>query len=149
MENAPETPPQEPPRSRPLSVWLVSGWYFMSGFFSISMIGAVQSKIASMPAAIDGVAPASRLETGDLILAALLIAVNLTGAGFLFLLKKTAVPFFKTALALNVGTNVWYLISRGIGEQPAVMLLGVVVGWLVAAAVCRYADGLAKRGVLR
>ncbi len=145
----PETPSQEPPRSRPLSVWLVSGWYFMSGFFSISILAAVRSRVAELPVPIEGAVAPAQLETGDLILAALLIAINLTGAGFLFLLKKTAVPFFKLALALNVGTNVWYLISRGTGDQPALILLGVVLGWLVAACVCRYADGLVRKGILR
>ncbi len=58
----------------------------MSGFFSISMIAAVQSRLASKPATVETVSaavaavPVVRLETGDLLLAALLIALNLSAA---------------------------------------------------------------------
>lgn len=148
--NAPDPasdPSNKPGIRRPLAVWIISGWYFMSGFFSISMIAALQARIASEPAA--GEAPLARLETGDLLLAALLIALNLSAAGFLFLMKKTSVLFFKAALALNVGTNVWYLFHKGPGEQPALMYVGVLMGWLVAAWVCRYAAGLERKGDLR
>ncbi len=149
----PDSP--QPPAPRPLGVWIVSGWYFMSGFFSISMIAAVQSRLASKPATVETVSaavaavPVVRLETGDLLLAALLIALNLSAAGFLFLLKKTSVLFFKAALAVNVGTNVWYLFHRGPGTEPGLLYIGVVMGWLVAAAVCRYAANLERKGVLR
>lgn len=145
----PEAPAPHPTRpGRPLSVWIVSVWYFFSGFFSISMIAAVQSRLAHLPAQ-EAAAPASRLETGDILLAAFLIALNLSGAGFLFLLRKTAVNFFKAALALNVGTNVWYLFTRGFGEEPVLMAAGVLLGWLVAAAVCSYSANLAKNGILK
>lgn len=149
-DTAPDLDPgssQPPVPRRPLAVWVISGWYFMSGFFSISMIAALQARIASEPAA--DAAPLARLETGDLLLAALLIALNLSAAGFLFLMRKTAVLFFKSALALNVGTNVWYLFHKGPGEQPVLMYVGVVLGWLVAAAVCRYAATLEQKGLLR
>lgn len=132
---------------RPLAIWVISVWYFMSSFFSISLIAAVQSRIASQTAA--ALNPLPRLETGDLLLAALLIALNLSAAGFLFLLKRPAVLFFKSALALNVGSNVWYLFHRGPGEQPLLMYAGVVMGWLVAAAVCRYAAELERKGILK
>jgi len=128
----------------------------MSGFFSISMIAAVQSRLAARPETIEAVGaaavaavPAVKLETGDLLLAALLIALNLSAAGFLFLMKKTSVLFFKAALAVNVGTNVWYLFHRGPGTEPTLMYIGIVMGWLVAAAVCRYAANLERKGVLR
>lgn len=140
--------PEDPPRvQRPLSVWLVSGWYFMSGFFSISMIGMVQSRVASEP--VGALGASLPLKTIDVLLAAFLISLNLSGAGFLFFLKKTAVLFFKTALAVNIGTNIWYLFEKGMGKEPAVIWVGVVLGWLVAAMVCRYAENLAKAGVLR
>ncbi len=89
------------------------------------------------------------LKTPDIVIAAVLIAVNLTGAWFLFNLKKTAVYFFYAALMLNVVTNAWYLTRRQAGADPVVLFAGVALGWLVAAFVCRFVTGLARGGVLR
>ena len=144
--NDPENSSSGPGPARPISVWFVSGWYLMSAVFSIGMIGLVQARYASTP---PGPGQPLPLQTSDLLLAALLIALNMCGALFLFLLKKQAFLFFSAALALNVGTNVWYLLRRGAGGEPALILLGVTLGWLVGALVCRYAAGLVKTGVLK
>lgn len=149
MENPQQTPPPGSAPVRPLSVWLVSGWYFVSGFFSISMIAMVQSRQAAPVTPGPDPSQPAPLQFVDILLAAFLIALNLCGAGFLFMLKKAAVPFFMAALALNVGTNTWYLFTRGMGGEPALMILGVALGWLVALTVCRYAANLVKTGVLR
>lgn len=142
-----EIPP--PQRTRPLSVWLISIWYFLSGIFSINMIAMVRARLAAPSTVAEGIAMPSEIGPADLLLAALLIAVNLCGAGFLFILRKAAVHFFRAAVALNVGINAWYLITKGAGEKPAIMILSVALGLLVAVAVARHAQNLERNGVLR
>jgi hypothetical protein len=132
---------------RPVLVWLISAFFFLSAIWTLLSFYMVLS--GAIPLEPAQKAYLDRLTPIDYSLAIVLGSLNLAGAVMLFLLRKIALYLFLTAFALSVVLMLWHVATKGWAEAAgAAMSIGALMGYVLSAMVCIYAWRLSKKGVL-
>ena len=139
---------EKPPRKRPIWVWFISIYFVLSTGWVMASFYLIST--GSIPLSPDQAAYFNSITTVDYALTIGLGLCNLIGAFALFLLRKVALYFFVTALGVNLLFAAWETVTTGwvkaIGGSG---LVGALIGFVVAIAVCIYAWRLTRKGTLR
>ena len=131
-------------RRRPVGVWVVAIYCLLTGSFQLISQALILTRHVKFSGA--GTAYLDSVTSLHWVLSLADSAVTVAGAIALFLLRKSAVPLFAVALALNViataiWTN-WYELLGGFG------IVGALAVWAILIAVILYARSLSTKGVL-
>lgn len=135
-------------RERPVWVWLISIYFFLSAIWSLlSLYLILSGTIPLEPAQKAYFDRQTPVDYALIILAGLL---NLAGAVTLFLLRKIARYLFLSALGLLAVSTLWHAAAKGWIEASGVAgFVGVLIGYALLVIVCIYAWRLSKKGVLQ
>jgi len=140
--------PADRSSGRPLLVWLISIYFFLSASWTITSFFLI--RIGAVP-----LNPAQKtyfesLNAADYLLTIIGALLSISAAVSLFLMRKAAYYLFCASLAFNMAFTIWHIISRhwlsviGIGG-----LAGAAVGWLILFAICLYTARLTVQGTLK
>ena len=150
-------PPPSSPRKRPILVWIISIFYFIT--LPLSLIS-----LALIPLELSGAIPITdaqrqyfeSLTIVDHSLTGLTILLNLTGAILLFLLRLQALYCFGSVFILNVLNWTYQIIFKNwlavVGTGVAGMIgatIGIVFGLAINIAILIYVWYLYATKVLR
>lgn len=136
------------PRSRPALVWVISIFYFVSaGWVLLSFFLIYSGSIPLNEAQKVYFESQTFFDHGSTIL----IGVsNLTGAVFLFLLRKPAFHFFAAAFSVGLALTLYQIFMKNwLGVVGGPGLVGAVIGWGISVAIILYAKRLISRGILK
>ena len=133
-------------RARPVWVWLICIFYFLTAGLSLLVFAIVFSG-ASMSA--EQAAYFASMTLVEKTFSASVAVASLAGAVALFLRRRIAVIFFVSALALSVALTGVQLARTNAAELRRVGLLSVLLAWSALAAVIAYAHTLARKGELQ
>lgn len=142
------TKENESRRKRPIWVWIVSIFFFLSAGWTLWSFYLINT--GTIPLGPAQEAYFDSLTTTDYTLTIAIGVANLIGAVALFLLRKVALYFFLTALGANLILAAWHGATKGWAEALGGSgLVGALFGYVLLFAACIYAWKLAKRGTLR
>lgn len=134
-------------RKRPGWVWVISIVFFFSAAWTLLSFYLIHT--GAVPLNPQQRAHFDSLGAFDYAITVLLGATNLAGAVCLFLLRKTALYLFGTALIANTLLTAWQTLSttwaQAIGSSG---LSGAFISWALLVAVFLYTWRLSRRGVL-
>lgn len=142
-----QTPPDRS-SGRPLLVWLISIYFFLSATWT--MFSLVLIKSGAVPLSPAQKTYLESLNGADYLLTIIGALLSVSAAVSLFLMRKAAYYLFCASLAFNMAFTIWHIISRhwlsviGIGG-----LAGAAVGWLILFAICLYTARLIAQGTLK
>jgi hypothetical protein len=141
-------PPPIPPPKRPVLVWIISGYYFLSRTLAALSIVIVASGMLPMREAQRSYFAA--LTWVDHASTSLIIVLNLTGAVLLLLLRRGAWLWFAAAFAMAIVFQIYQIVAKNWLQAVGVPgMVGAVVGWTIPVAVIAYSKYLANKRVLR
>jgi hypothetical protein len=133
---------------RPVAVWLIFLFYVFS--FPLLMLSFVLILTGAVPLNEAGKTYLAHRTLFDYASAAILFATNVTAAILLFRLRKTAVPLFAAAFALDLGLTIREIIGpywvKAIGSAG---LTGDICAQFTGLAIVLYTISLRRRGILR
>jgi hypothetical protein len=132
---------------RPVAVWLIFLFYVFS--FCWTLLGFVLIHTGVVPLNEAQQTYFARLTIFDHATTVILIATNVTAAILLFRLRKTAVPLFAAAVALNLGLTIRAVFGSNWVEAIGHRGLAGYLGWCIILAVLLYTVSLRSRGILR
>lgn len=128
---------------RPVWVWIISTFYLFSAAYSL-VVGYLVISGRLNPAAFASLGPL------DWTISAAILACNVAGAIFLFMLRGLAPYLFLAGLSVSLLQTAWFVLARGLLAGIAgPTLIGLVLGTAISVAVIGYAFHLANKGVLR
>lgn len=135
------------PRRRPIGVWLIVGFYFLSA--SWTLLSFVLMQTGAVPLTPSQQAYLANLGLLDYIGSVGISVVTLLGAVFLFALHRAAVTLFIIGLAMNIGMTIAHAVTTdftdALGNHG---LVGIVIAWLIMVGVILYARSLSRQGIL-
>ena len=140
--------PAEPSSRRPLLVWLISIYFFVSS--SWTMFSLFLTFTGNVPLSEAQKIYLRSLNGADYLLLILGALLGLSAGVALFFLRKAAYYLFGATLAFNMAFTIWHLIGRhwlsvlGVGGVAA-----AAVGWLILFAICLYTAKLTAQGTLK
>jgi len=140
--------PADRSSGRPLLVWLISIYFFLSASWTITSLLLIMT--GAVPLSPAQKSYFESLNAADYLLTIIGALLSISAAISLFLLRKAAYYLFCASLAFNMAFTIWHIISRhwlsviGIGG-----LAGAAVGWLILFAICLYTARLAAQGTLK
>jgi hypothetical protein len=142
-ENVDETGKQK----RPILVWVISAWYFLS--VTVMMVSHVTILAGFVPVREEQRAYFESLTGVDHLFTFLCGSLTIAAAVSLFLLSRVAAKLFALSLVFSIAFSM-SLTFRGklFGAGGGSGLSGAIIGWLIMGAVCFYAWKLEKRGIL-
>ena len=146
--------PAPPPR-RPAWVWVIFVYFVVSSAWGLLTRALIVLGIYPLPA--EELAILRNQPIGGVLFGFGVMALNLSAAIWLWLLRKRAFDLFVAALALSVASVIWQLMMGGplatLLTRGALVLVigmfGLIVGWGITVAICLYAWSLRQSGVLR
>jgi hypothetical protein len=140
--------PAEPSSRRPLLVWLISIYFFLSSSWTMFSLFLIQT--GTVPLSSAQKAYLANLNGADYLLLIIGALLGLSAAVALFLMRKAAYYLFGATLAFNMAFTIWHLIGRHwLSVIGAGGLAAAAVGWLVLFAICVYTARLTARGTLK
>jgi hypothetical protein len=131
---------------RPIGVWLISLFVMGSGSMTLLAMYVIYFGDLAVPPATQ--AYLESLSFLEVSLSFCLGALNIGAAVSLFLLRKTAVTLFASALALNAVQTIWNLLFRDYLAAIGGNLFSVLLGLAIAMAITAYAWNLRTKAVL-
>lgn len=147
MSTTATTPPPLPTK-RPVLVWVISIFYFISAgwlllSFALTFSGAIPMNEAQKEY--------FRAQTVfDYASATLLGLGNLTGVVLLLSLKRYAFHLFAGAFGLELILTGYQIVAKNwLGAIGGPGLVGAVIGWGISIAIILYSRSLIKSGVLK
>lgn len=132
--------------TRPIGVWVISIWYFISVIWTAFSFFLIKSGVVPVP-------PASQkyfdnLNAFDYISTFGLLIVNLLTVIYLFKLKKVAIKIFTVGVIFNCVVLAYNYIFKNYGAVMGQGNFGVVLGIMAMIAVIFYMKHLEKKGIL-
>ena len=135
-------------RRRPAGVWVVSVYYFFSAGYTLVKFTLARSGLVELDPLQKSYF--ASLSPGDYLLVVVSACLMLSGAIFLFLMRRIAFPLFCAALALSASITVWNILTRHLTSKAAIgSLIGAGVAWTIMLLVCIYTARLRAQGVLK
>jgi nitrate reductase gamma subunit len=132
---------------RPKMVWVISAWYILS--VSVMMISHLTILAGLVPVRDEQRSYFESLTVLDHLITFLCGSLTLAAAVSLFFLRRLAVKLFAISLALSIAFSLFLTLRRELfGAVGGSGLFGAIIGWLIMGAVCLYAWGLEKKGIL-
>ncbi|MDA8243597.1 MAG: hypothetical protein M0025_05705 [Elusimicrobia bacterium] len=133
--------------ARPALVWIIGVFYALSALWTgLAYYLLLAGKVQLTPLQqqyYEG------LTAADYAVTAVIVLLNLLGAGALLALRRSAFWLFAAGLAVSVGSTAWELAAKDwVQAFGGSGIAGMAGGWVIAAGVCFYARRLASRGVL-
>jgi len=147
--------PVPPPRIRPGWVWGIFIFYVVTSTWGL--LSRLLIYVGVYPVPEQQQAIIRNQSTGSILFGLVLMALNLTAAVWLWLMRKRAFDLFVATFALSVASVIWQLIGGGplasLMTQGTLMVVitifSLVVGWAISLAICLYAWNLRQQGVLK
>jgi hypothetical protein len=136
----------QPRRARPVWVWIICIFYFLTAGLSLLVLALVFSG-ASMSA--EQTTYFASMTLVEKAFSASVAVASLAGAVSLFLRRRIAVIFFASALALSVALTGVQLMRTNVAELHRAGLFSVLLAWSALAVVIGYAYLLGRKGELQ
>lgn len=134
-------------RKRPVWVWIISIFFFLSAGWTLLSFYLVYS--GAIPLQPEQTAYFESLTPVDHGLTILLGLTNLGGAVALLLLRRAALYLFVGAFVLDTVMTIWHTLTKGwVAAIGGAGLVGMLIGYGLIVAVCIYVWKLKKSGVL-
>lgn len=135
------------PKRRPRGVWLIVVYYVLSAGWTLLSFALIASGALDLD-------PAQRayfasLNRFDWFLTLTIAVLMLTASVLLFRLRREALSFFAAGFAVNLALTAIQVVRTSLVEAVGLAgMLGMLLAFLILAAVILYVRGLARRGVL-
>jgi len=135
------------PRRRPIGVWLIVGFYFLSaGWTLVSFVLTQTGTVSLMPSQQVYLKNLSLL---DYLGSIGISAVTLLGSAFLLALRRAAVTLFIIGFAMNIGMTIAHAVTTNIvAALGGPGIAGLVISWVIMACVILYTRSLCRQGIL-
>lgn len=134
-------------RKRPIWVWVISIFYFVSALWTLFSFYMIYS--GALPLPPEQARYFASLTALDYFFTVATACLSIAAVIALFLLRKAAFYLFLAGLGLDIVLSVEQLIAN---DLPAALglagLVGAAFGWVILGAICYYTWRLKKRGVL-
>lgn len=133
---------------RPIAIWVILIWYL---FISLSTPLSLLAIYAGLlPISPNKIAYLNSLSWVDHVFSTVIVALNVSGAITLFMLKKISAYLLSAALAISIITTLpQAFLNASLGKiLGAGSLIGFFVGYAICLVVCVYAFRLKNRGFL-
>lgn len=132
-------------KKRPLGVWLISAFYFMTSTWGLLSLYIVKEFLNE-----PGKSPFERLTVLDYVLSFGIAGFGIAGAISLFGLKKSAIKLFTLSFALNVVATILQLLKTNFGDtlEIAGAVGGMFVGLGLVLAIILYCKRIDRQGYL-
>jgi hypothetical protein len=140
-------PPPIPPPTRPVLVWIISGYFCLSVIPAGLSLWLVHAGLLPMPEPQQSYFHA--LTWVDYTITACILAINLAGAVALFFLRRVSMYLFALALLVAICLLIYQIIAKNYLQAMGPMLPAAITGWAIPIAIILYARHLTKKGVLR
>jgi hypothetical protein len=136
-------------KKKPTLVWIIFVFYGLSAIWSLLWTILIYSGIVKLNS--EQATYFNSFTLFDNILAAFIYMGHLTGAVFLFRLRKAAFLFFLVSLIANISSTAWHVTQKGWVAKMGgpTFLFGHLVGLGFISVVCIYIRRLQKQGILR
>jgi hypothetical protein len=134
-------------RRRPILVWVIAAFIFLSAAWSIAGVWLLFSVEDASEMGEEAIRMREAIGPIDIAIMGLLVVLNLVGAVALFRLKRAAVTIFGIVVALTLLNQLWLFLARPeivAAQGPITGIVGVVL----PLVFFMYASRLARRGVL-
>ncbi|HCC47748.1 MAG TPA: hypothetical protein DEQ38_06480 [Elusimicrobia bacterium] len=132
---------------RPLMVWVISLFYFLTIGRSLLALYFIYSGAASVSP--EHQALLARVTPFEWVLTVLTSIAGMAGSVLLFMRKKAAFPLFLAFFIVGVGMAIWpWFTQAGFAGITWQILLPTVIAKAILAWVCIYIRDLVLSGVL-
>jgi len=136
-----------PRRRRPVLVWVIFVWTVLSSGYALVSFWLVY--VRAVPISPDAAVYLARLSPLHHAGTVLMLLLNLAGAVALVLLRKSALPLFALAFALNVALTLGNALTPGFSDAlGGAGAIGLAIGFVIGISVCLYAWRLRSLGIL-
>lgn len=135
-------------RKRPILVWIISIFYFISAVWTLFSFYLVYS--GSVPLDETQKVYFESLTTFDILITVTAVLVNLVGIILFFMLNRYALYCFITSFTLSMLLTVFQTYYRNWGDlMSGPGLVGAAIGWAINIAIILYAYRLTKKEILQ
>jgi hypothetical protein len=137
----------EAPLKRPLWVWLISIFFFISVCWTMLSFYLINFDFITVP--IETKQYINSLTFKDYFITITIGLINLIAAIYLILLNKIAFFLFCSSLIINILFTSLQAINKGfLKTLSSGGLIGAIIGYLILIGVCLYARKLIKSNIL-
>lgn len=122
-------------QGRPILVWLI--FIFVMFGTAVWLFSIAVLSTGTIPLDADTQAAVDEISMADYLTGFVQMAIYLTAAIALFMMRKLALYFFISALCVDFGVLVWNVLGVTQADRDMVMIFGVIsLG--ITSAVCLY-----------
>jgi hypothetical protein len=135
-------------KKRPVWVWIISIYYFISVAFGVLFLGLIFSGGSAFSPFLAH--SLRKFTTIDYTVMVLKYTLMLGSALTLFLMRKQALLFFLASLVLSIAALILPTVANAtMRSNPVPILVLCAIGFLLQAAICLYCWSLIKKGILQ
>jgi hypothetical protein len=133
----------------PIPVWLITLYFGLTSIWGFYVYLSYLLGIKNPNAALNTML--SNYGVVDYLVIFTKLAITITACILLFLIKRVALIFFISVLAITIASLAWFSIKNNVIEMVGIttfLIVNVAIGVGVWVAVCFYVNSLIKKGVL-
>ncbi len=148
MNDASTISPELPQRKRPKLIWVITIFYFVSAGWTLLSFALIYSGVIPLNEAQADYFKSQTIL--DILFTIVIGLLNLLGAFFLFLLRRTAYYLFLSAFAFGLLMTIYHIIFKNwLAAIGCPGLIGAIIGWGISIAIIIYARKLTKAEILK
>lgn len=139
--------PIKAPAKRPVWVWLISTFFFISAFWTLLSFYLINFDFITVP--IETKQYLNSFTFQDYFITIVIGFINILAAIYLLLLKKVSFYLFCSSLIINTFFTFLHVINKGfLKALSSGGLIGTIIGYGILIGVCLYSRKLIKSNVL-
>ena len=139
--------PIKAPAKRPVWVWLISTFFFISAFWTLLSFYLINFDFITVP--IETKQYLNSFTFQDYFITIVIGFINILAAIYLLLLKKISFYLFCSSLIINTFFTFLHVINKGfLKALSSGGLIGTIIGYGILIGVCLYSRKLIKSNVL-